>query len=440
VEKVGDLSSVIGEGNIKETIKIRFAEAYGGDPRSIGRNAQQIVNFAKRVKERDYVVAGDGQQVLGIGRVSGPYLYAPDQPFPHRRSVEWIRIDNWQLPTTEGLRTTVHEYKNHPDNLVALEQRVLESHLTPAVPTAGITQAPVQGQRKSLQWTGEGMVGRIQDVLSRKGQLILYGPPGTGKTYWAERATATLAALWNFGAPFEALGPSEQASITGNGTDAFVRSCSFHPGYGYEDFLEGFRPDVADGSLRFIRRDGLFKVLCDDARKDRDHRYYLIIDEINRGDIPRIFGELITLLDKPKRGTSVRLPLSGDTFTVPENVFVIGTMNTADRSIALLDTALRRRFGFVELLPDATTLGDAVIQGIPLGPWLAALNRLVAAHVGRDGRSLQIGHSFFLSGEKPIQEFRLFVRILQEDILPLLEEYCYDDWDTLEKNAGPGFG
>ena len=174
------------------------------------------------------------------------------------------------------------------------------------------------------------------------------------------------------------------------------------------------------------------------GRQQPDERYYLIVDEINRGDIPRIFGELLTLLDKPKRGTAVTLPLSGDALTVPPNVFVIGTMNTADRSIALLDTALRRRFGFIELLPDTTVLGDTVIEGIPLGPWLAALNRLISAQVGRDGRNLQIGHSYFLAGGRPIHDLTQLSRVLQEDILPLLEEYCYDEWESLERILGSG--
>ena len=147
---------------------------------------------------------------------------------------------------------------------------------------------------------------------------------------------------------------------------------------------------------------------------------------------------MLTLLDKPKRGSAVLLPLSGDGFAVPENVFIVGTMNTADRSIALLDTALRRRFGFIELMPDPSTLGDTVIEGIALRPWLTALNHQVTAHVGRDGRHLQVGHSYFMAGGRPIQEFRQLARILQEDVLPLLEEYCYEEWDALERILGSG--
>src|SRR5215218_6915086 len=112
--------------------------------------------------------------------------------------------------------------------------------------------------------------------------------------------------------------------------------------------------------------------------------FLLIIDEINRGDVPRIFGELLTVLEKDKRGRPVTLPLTGATLRVPENVYVIGTMNTADRSIALLDTALRRRFGFIELMPDSSVLGDTVVGDIPLGSWLNALNASIIANVGRD--------------------------------------------------------
>ena len=184
--------------------------------------------------------------------------------------------------------------------------------------------------------------------------------------------------------------------------------------------------------------DGIFKTLCAAAARDPEGHYYLVIDEINRGEIPRIFGELLTLLDKPKRGASVVLPLSGERFSVPPNVSVIGTMNTADRSIALLDTALRRRFGFIELMPDPATLGDTVIEGIALRPWLAALNQQIIAHVGRDGRNLQVGHSYLMAGGRPIHDFRQLARVLQEDILPLLEEYCYEAWDTLERILGPG--
>ena len=188
--------------------------------------------------------------------------------------------------------------------------------------------------------------------------------------------------------------------------------------------------------MTFTRRDGIFKQLCDDARAESQRKFYLIIDEINRGDIPRIFGELLTVLEKNKRGKAIVLPLSRTRFQVPDNVLVIGTMNTADRSIALLDAALRRRFGFIELMPDYAVLENAVVGGIPLKPWLRALNQQILTHIGHDARNLQIGHAYFLASEKPITDWERFVRVIREDIIPLLQEYCYEDYHTLVEILG----
>ena len=215
--------------------------------------------------------------------------------------------------------------------------------------------------------------------------------------------------------------------------------CTFHPAYGYEDFIEGFRPEQgAAGQLVFERRAGIFKTLCDLAEHTPDRKFVLVVDEINRGDIPRIFGELLTLLERDKRGLKLNLPLSGNSFTVPANVYLIGTMNTADRSIALLDTALRRRFGFVELMPDASKLSGASAGGVPLGPWLIALNDRLRTHLGRDARNLQVGHAYLLEDGRPVTDFAQFVRVLAEDLVPLLEEYCYEDYGALARILGPG--
>jgi 5-methylcytosine-specific restriction protein B len=217
-----------------------------------------------------------------------------------------------------------------------------------------------------------------------------------------------------------------------------VRFCTFHPAYGYEDFLEGYRPVTGpEGHLRFERRDGLFKQVCRDAAARPEVDFYLVIDEINRGDVPRIFGELITLLEKDKRGQSLHLPLSGEAFSVPSNLYLVATMNTADRSIALLDTALRRRFGFRELMPEPRLLRGAVLaERLPLDGWLEALNARILAHVGRDARNLQIGHAYLLEAGRPITDVARFTRVLAEDIVPLLEEYCYEDDEALRAILG----
>ena len=136
--------------------------------------------------------------------------------------------------------------------------------------------------------------------------------------------------------------------------DESIRLITFHPAYAYEDFIEGYRPTaVRDGSPAFELRDGVFLELCDRARQNSERHHILIIDEINRGNVAAIMGELITLLEHDKReNIEAVLPVSHRRFRIPRNVWIIGTMNTADRSISLLDAALRRRFGFVELLPD----------------------------------------------------------------------------------------
>lgn len=433
--KLGDLSAALAENDLRESVRAGLERHYPGDPRATGRRAQQITHFVKTIKEGDYVLASDGAQVLGIGRVAGPYAFLNGEAFPHAHPVEWLVSDVGALPEIEGLRTTVHECRKHPRNLVAIERIVLER--ASAGSASVLLAKPVLTAEPSIRgprrWSGGGTIGRIQDVLARKGQVILHGPPGTGKTHWAESAARQLAALTAFGVPFEELDETQRRVVYSTDDGSLVRVCSFHPGYGYEDFIEGYRPQLQAGTVGFSLKDGVFKRLCARAASDPEHHYYLLIDEINRGDIPRIFGELLTLLELTKRGMPIVLPLSGDSFTVPKNVYVIGTMNTADRSIALLDAALRRRFGFIHLPPDPDLLGTTAIGGVPLGPWLAALNRQIVQQLGRDGRNLQVGHSYFMVAGHPIQEPGQLARVLQEDILPLLEEHCYDDWPTFQR-------
>jgi 5-methylcytosine-specific restriction enzyme B len=332
----------------------------------------------------------------------------------------------WKLPETEGLQSTVRQLNKYPVNLVEIERRLFGISPEPPAQSA----ATIAYVLREL----EEIPGRIRAVLERKGQAIVHGPPGTGKTYWAYSTARQLAAHATFGMNFEELDSSKQTEVTGSRTsEGLVRTCTFHPAYGYEDFIEGYRPTTSEaGRLSFELREGIFKRLCKDAEKNRDKRFSLVIDEINRGDIPRIFGELITLLELDKRGTSVHLPVSGEPFIVPKNIYVIGTMNTADRSIALLDTALRRRFGFIELMSDPVALGTAqVANTIPLAPWLAALNERIRNHVRRDARNLQVGHAYLMESGKPVTDFARFSRILAEDIFPLLEEYCYENYGML---------
>lgn len=250
----------------------------------------------------------------------------------------------------------------------------------------------------------------IEETLVRKGQLILHGPPGTGKTYHALR----FADWWL--------------------TEGDKRiQVTFHPSYSYEDFIEGFRPQPNGEGLQLKLTDGLFKAVCDTAQKNPNQKYLIIIDEINRANLAKVFGEIITLLERDKRGMSVTLPQSGKLFSVPPNVFMLGTMNTSDRSIRLMDAALRRRFGFIEMLPDLQLFLDAQVDDLELFDFLGHLNMQLNQ---KQGREKQIGHSFLLDGGKPISDSDEFVRRFRQEILPLLQEYCYDDYAELADYIG----
>lgn len=434
---LGDLSIMAGDNAFRERIRAKLGEDYyQSDPQTAGRKAFEIYRFVTVMKAGDDVVAAVGAQILGVGRVTGPYSYNPTSPFPHTRPVEWIAVGKGKLPESqEGLQTSFFPITKVPNQIAVEGWRIDPSSFPPSPAQMPL---PIKLPLAQSLTRLEGMPGRIQDLLERKGQIILYGPPGTGKTYWALRAARELAARNNFGKASADLSETEQTQLNHD----YLSICTFHPVYGYEDFIEGYRPEEKEGKIVFTLKSGIFKAICSVAVQHPDRHYFLVIDEINRGDIPRIFGELLTLLEKDKRGdrgVSVRLPLSGVVFTVPDNVYLIGTMNTADRSIALLDTALRRRFGFVELMPDYMIFGASAIEGIPLGRWLKALNERICAFVGRDARNLQIGHSYLLKDGQPVRDLAAFLQVVRDEIIPQLQEYCYEDYAALQRILGQSF-
>lgn len=213
-----------------------------------------------------------------------------------------------------------------------------------------------------------------------------------------------------------------------------LTSITFHPSYAYEDFVEGFRPrQTAEDKMSLVLVDGVFKRVCDAARAHPHTRYVVMIDEINRGNIPKIFGELITLIEKDKRGFTAQLPQSGVNFAVPPNVLIIGTMNTADRSVQLLDTALRRRFTFLELLPESDLLQGVTAGGLALDTFLDELNQQIRQ---RFGREKQIGHALFFHGGGIVDTPAAFASMFHYELLPLLQEYLYDDYTELRSLLG----
>ena len=259
---------------------------------------------------------------------------------------------------------------------------------------------------------------KLNDALAglrRRRNLILQGPPGTGKTFLARR----LAWL--------ELGATDASRI---------ELVQFHPSYSYEDFVQGFRPDDK-GTFRLTP--GVLLDFCQKAAADPERPYFLLIDEINRGNLSRIFGELLLLLEADKRGSAhaVRLPYAAANqarFFVPENLFVIGTMNTADRSLAPLDYALRRRFAFVPLQPEfggrlqefllAKAAPDAVIQR--LTSRLTELN-LAIVEDPELGPDFQIGHSYFCQPPADASAAEAWLTlILEQEIAPLLDDYWLD--------------
>lgn len=195
---------------------------------------------------------------------------------------------------------------------------------------------------------------------------------------------------------------------------------TFHQNYGYEEFIQGLRPDKNSSSMAFKTVDGVFKRIADMALNDEeDKNYVIIIDEINRANISKVFGELITLIEEDKRWgelneTSVTLQ-SGDQFAVPNNLYIVGTMNSADKSISLIDAALRRRFAFIEQRPTAVLVNDAVLRSI-----LENINLNLVQEL--DSTDLLVGHSYFMGKtEKDL------CSILNNNIIPLLYEYFYDN-------------
>jgi 5-methylcytosine-specific restriction protein B len=264
---------------------------------------------------------------------------------------------------------------------------------------------------------GAGTGDASSKKLAPPQNLILYGPPGTGKTY----------RLKNDYLP-------RYEDETGDRFE-FV---TFHQSYAYEDFVEGIRPITENGTVTYEVRPGVLKRLCDRARLAPDKRFALFIDEINRGNVAKVFGELITLVEVDKRirtdasgnrlanckGLEVTLPYSGERFGVPANVDVIGTMNTADRSIALLDSALRRRFRFEELTAKPELL-DSIDDGegnaIDLRQLLQSMNARLSRLLHRDQT---LGHSYFYH----VKSFDELRRVFAREILPFLQEAFYDDW------------
>ena len=432
-DQLGDLSRFASQEEFRKAFDDQFSEEYHGNKSKLSVTANEVWTF-RELEPGDTVIANRGtNQVVGIGTVIEPgYLWHPERAvYKNTVSVRWTDTTERTLdpPVTSWFGSTVAKVPGD------LYQRITAAGTIDSGP-------PVSPPAVSP----EPVLPEIRSGLQRRGQVVLYGPPGTGKTYAARRfavwwllsKAGAPEASWILGDRAAFADRERTLSTARTGGDAPQLSMiSFHPSYSYEDFVEGYKPRPTDGrgGLELELRDGIFKRICR-AAEDDPRPYLLLIDEINRGNVPKIFGELITLLELDKRGISVLLPYSGETFSIPPNVFIVGTMNTADRSIRLLDAALRRRFAFIELLPDPEVLQGAAVDRLALDAFLLELNQRILKYVGREK---QIGHSFFLDREgKPITESEDFVAHFLSEVLPILQEYAFEDYTLLGQLLGEG--
>jgi 5-methylcytosine-specific restriction protein B len=416
-DELGDLQQYVDQDAIARVLRARR----GPDQPAPHNDSRACYEFTHTMKPGDYVVAKIGRsRVLGIGMVDSAYRYEPSRREYHSvRSVRWLKTGNLELPpglllatkTLTDLTTDESFVQFVRDNLPDIAP---EGTSTPPVP---FTMADAMA---ALFLPGE-QFSQIVATLRLKKNIVLQGAPGVGKTFISRRIAYVL------------MGQKDEKRV------AMVQ---FHQSYSYEDFIQGYRP-VEHG---FRRRDGLFYEFCGRARLDRSRPYVFIIDEINRGNLSKIFGELLMLIEPDKRGPDYAIPLTysdgpGEVFSVPENVYLLGLMNTADRSLALVDYALRRRFAFFTLKPEFRSDSFTAYlagKGVPdmlinrISVRMCEVNDKICADTKNLGPGFAIGHSFFCQPPRasasldPYPWDTWYQDVINNEIAPLIQEYWFD--------------
>lgn len=411
--EIGDLR----EFSSKEEMKARMKERL--DPTLSYKNAAHATwQFVNEMKPGDVVFVKKGlHSIVGRGIVASDYEYDEDRDdaYKHIRKVNWTHNGVWEHPG-QAVMKTLTDITAYPDYVKKLCSYFAdEDQDDEEIPS---TPLPVYTKEDFLQevYIDEGQYEKLAGLLRRKRNLILQGAPGVGKTYAAQRLAYSL------------MGVKDKSR---------VMMVQFHQNYGYEDFVMGFRPDP-DGT-GFKLREGPFYKFCKAAEIDNDNDYFFIIDEINRGNLSKIFGELFMMIEKDKRGNKLQLLYADEMFSIPENIYIIGTMNTADRSLALIDYALRRRFAFFEMRPafenEQFKLSIEEKHNDKLNNLIRMVERLNGA-ISEDaalGRGFCIGHSYFCITEN-VDDSWLY-SVVEYELVPLLQEYWFDDPQTVSQWA-----
>ena len=401
---IGDYSQY----DSKESLRQELISTYDN---STSRKNQALMawNFANKLAINDVIFAKRSNTLVGKGIVTGDYIFDDSrQEYKNIRTVKWLQIGEWEHPGKSVAKrlTDITSYTDYIEKLITIftPDELDDVDTQPEVDYPEYSSADFLSDVYMSEQDYETLV----NVLKMKKNIILQGAPGVGKTFTAKRLAY---------------------SIIGAKNPDRVQMIQFHQSYSYEDFIEGYRP-TENG---FTIKKGSFYKFCKLAEDDDENDYFFIIDEINRGNLSKIFGELFMLIEKDKRGIELQLLYSDENFSVPPNVYIIGMMNTADRSLAMLDYALRRRFSFFTMKPGFNTIGFQTYQDSlksdafkKLISCIKQLNSKIAADISL-GEGFCIGHSYFCGLTAKTATVRTLTSIIEYELIPLLKEYWFDE-------------
>lgn len=417
--EIGDLSKF----DSKDAMKIKMREVID-ESLSYKNAAHATWQFANEMKIGDIVFVKKGMhQIIGRGVVMSDYEYdnTRDDEYKNIRQVDWTHNGEWPHPGQAVMKTLtdITSYTDYVEKLNSLFEDETEEDAEDVEKTY-----PPYTKEDFLSevFMPEEEYDKLSGILRIKKNIILQGAPGVGKTFVAKRIA------------FSMMGVKDVER---------VMMVQFHQSYSYEDFIMGFRPST-DG---FELKRGAFYNFCKKAEIDGDNDYFFIIDEINRGNLSKIFGELFMLIENDKRGVSLQLLYSDEKFSVPKNIYIIGMMNTADRSLAMLDYAFRRRFAFFEIKPAFTTDGfreyRMSLENEKFDKLIACVESLnnVISNDESLGDGFCIGHSYFCNLLPDTINDQVLSGIVEYELIPLLKEYWFDeptkvkDWSSNLRSA-----